>query len=151
MAFKYGAKDWEGEMQIREVKGKLVKTWSFDNAASIHLVKQGRNKFAVCYGLEINQDMEYSTAATNLGHAMLHAMNCVAGTMSEVSKEDIKAAFKEISFLKDRISKLYFKMEGKVNQDGEPSHDYDWAHNCVSDAMDCMSNAFQFLKRHVKD
>ena len=77
--FKWGSRDWQGVMQTREVKGKLVKTWSFDSAASIHLVKQGANEYAVCYGLEVNQGMGYAEAAQTLGSCMLHAMACEGG------------------------------------------------------------------------
>lgn len=66
--------DWQGKMQVAPVvKGKVCDDRT---DLDVRLVQQGRNRFAVIYGLQLRADLTYSQAATEYGSSVMHALAC---------------------------------------------------------------------------
>jgi len=69
------ARDWQGKQQIRpRPSGKVC---DHRNDLNVTLFQQGKNRFAVVYGLQIKQDLNYSDAAHEYGCCIMHALACI--------------------------------------------------------------------------
>ena len=68
------ATDWQGRQQPRPVVKGTVCDHRED--LDVTLVQQGKDKFAVIYGLQVNDSMDYTEAAEEYGACIFHALTC---------------------------------------------------------------------------
>ena len=54
----------------------IWETDEFGYALLIKLHQQGKNKFTVTYGKQIDANLSYADAASKLGEALMHALAC---------------------------------------------------------------------------
>ena len=67
-------RDWKGDLQpAPQVKGKLCKEHA---DLQVRLVQQGIDRFAVIYGLQVKERMNYGDAASEYGACLMHALAC---------------------------------------------------------------------------
>lgn len=67
-------RDWKGVPQpAPEIRGRLC-----DERADldIRLIQQGRDSFAVLYGLQVKPDLSYGQAGLEYGICVMHALAC---------------------------------------------------------------------------
>lgn len=60
----------------RKPRGKLCFETTRGYGFPIKLHQQGKDKFSVLYGVQLDHDLSYGEAAAKLGQALMHALAC---------------------------------------------------------------------------
>ncbi len=68
------ARDWQGKQAERPVVPGDVCDHRDDFCLT--LIQQGRDRFAVIYGLQVKREMKWRDAAIEYGTCLLHALEC---------------------------------------------------------------------------
>lgn len=64
--------DWQGKMVPRPtVRGTVL---DHREDACLTLIQQGKDRFAVIYGLQLTKDLDYSEAAKEYGLCLFHSL-----------------------------------------------------------------------------
>lgn len=66
------ATNWRGiQEEIPWPKGHIVL-----RCGDVYLIRQKKEKFAIVYGLQVSEGLDYSQAARQLGESCLHQAGC---------------------------------------------------------------------------